>query len=255
VPTPEQARFLWERRRGVGADQALVLLPSQKADFRLRIFNQDGSEVEMCGNGIRCLARFIHERGISNKDPLFIETLAGVMRPERKGDQYRVDMGEPVFAPEKIPLAESGPARDAEGKVRNQVIAVGDDEFLMSAVSMGNPHCVVKVEEVDKIPLEVLGPKLEHHAWFPRRTNVEFVEVRDRGHLRVRVWERGAGVTLACGTGACAAAVAMMDLGLTDRDLVVGLPGGELVISWDGKSNHVFMTGPAAFVFDGWLTL
>ena len=255
APTEGQARFLCDRRLGVGADQVLVLLPSATADYRMRIFNRDGSEVEMCGNGIRCLALYLHERGLSDKDPLAIETLAGVIRPERRGDLIRVDMGAPIFAAERIPIvtpvARIHALSAGESKVRDEVIEVDDDKFRMSAVSMGNPHCVIKVERVDEVPLEVLGPKLEHHPWFPQRTNVEFVQVEDRGRLKVRVWERGAGATLACGTGACAAGVAMMDLGLVLREVVVVLPGGELAIAWDAVTNRVFMTGPAAFVFDG----
>jgi diaminopimelate epimerase len=255
VPRPDQARFLGDRRRGVGADQMLILLPSSTADFKMRIFNQDGSEVEMCGNGIRCLARYIHARGLSPKNPLAIETLAGIIRPERKGDQVRVDMGAPVFEAERIPLA-ADLARTLKGaRPRDQVIQVDDDSFRMSAVSMGNPHCVIPVERVDEVPLETFGPRLEHHPWFPRRANIEFVEVIGRAHLKVRVWERGAGATLACGTGACAAAVAMIDLGLADPDLIVSLPGGDLAISWQPPAGPVFMTGPATFVFEGVIEL
>ena len=259
VPSPEQARFLGDRRRGVGADQMLILLPSTTADFRMRIFNQDGSEVEMCGNGIRCLARYIHARGLSAQNPLAIETLAGIIRPERQGDQVRVNMGAPVFAAEKIPIAADpavGGTRTLPGeRLRDRVIEVDELRFHMSAVSMGNPHCVIPFASVAEVPLEVWGPKLEHHPWFPRRANVEFVEVIDRGHLKVRVWERGAGATLACGTGACAAAVVMIDLGLADPDLVVSLPGGDLAISWQPPAGPVFMTGPATFVFEGVIEL
>jgi diaminopimelate epimerase len=255
TPTADQARYICDRRRGVGADQMLILLPSSSADFKMRIFNQDGSEVEMCGNGIRCLALYIHERGISASNPLEIETLAGVIRPERRDGMVRVDMGEPVFDPEKIPVSPELARAAGNGKIQNCPIEAGGHHFVMSAVSMGNPHCVIPVDDVDGIPLETIGPLFEHHPWFPKRTNVEFTQVVDRGHLRVRVWERGAGATLACGTGACGAAVALMDLGRADRRVIVALPGGNLDIEWDQATNRVFMTGPAVFVFDATIEL
>lgn len=241
APTAGQARRLCNRRRGIGADQILLLLDSDQADFRMRIWNGDGSEVEMCGNGIRCLARYIRSRGISDKNPLEIETPAGVIRPEIVGELVRVDMGEPVFEASRIPVRGAGRIRDVE-------IRAAGRSFRMSAVSMGNPHCVIVVDDVMAVPLEDVGPKLENHEWFPKRVNVEFVEVMDRSRLKVRVWERGAGATLACGTGACAAAVAMMDLGRIERKAVVSLPGGGLEIEWDGR---VWMTGPAEEVFTG----
>ncbi len=250
VPAPQQARFLCERRFGIGADQILVLLPSKKADFIMRIFNADGSEVEMCGNGIRCLALYIRDRGLSKKNPLAIETLAGIIRPEIAGKKVRVDMGEPVFEPAKVPVKVRG-----KRKVKDEVLRIDDDSFRMSAVSMGNPHCVIPVENVDAVPLAVIGPRIEHHPCFPRRTNVEFVQVLSRARLKVRVWERGAGATLACGTGACAAAVGMMDLGRAGRRVTVTLPGGDLEIKWDQKTNHVWMTGPAVEVFNGTINL
>jgi diaminopimelate epimerase len=246
VPTAKQARFLCERRRGIGADQILVLLPSKKADFRMRIFNQDGSEVEMCGNGIRCLALYIRDRGLSKKNPLAIETLAGIIRPRIVGRKVRVDMGEPIFEPAKVPVKVRG-----KHKVQNAILRIDDDAFPMSALSMGNPHCVIPVENVDDVPLAMIGPRIEHHPSFPRRTNVEFVQALSRTRLKVRVWERGAGATLACGTGACAAAVAMMDRGKADRKVTMTLPGGDLEIKWDQKTNHVWMTGPAVEVFNG----
>ena len=250
VPTPGQARFLCDRRRGVGADQILVLLPSNKADFIMRIFNADGSEVEMCGNGIRCLALYIRDRGLSAKNPLAIETLAGIIRPEIVGKLVRVDMGKPVFDPAKVPVKIRG-----QRKVKDTVLRVDDDTFRMSAVSMGNPHCVIPVDDVDAVPLSTIGPRIEHHPWFPKRTNVEFVEAISRTRLKVRVWERGAGATLACGTGACAAAVGMMDLGKAGRKVTATLPGGDLEIRWDRKTNHVWMTGPAVEVFNGSINL
>lgn len=244
VPDQGEARFLCKRRLGVGADQVLVLLPSQTADFQMKIINADGSEVEMCGNGIRCLAKYIHDRGISDKNPLEIETLAGIIRPELLGEMVRVDMGEPVFDADKVPVK-------GEGKISDEAIMVDDHVFRMSAVSMGNPHCVIQVEDVEGVPLSDLGPRLEHHPWFPNRTNVEFVQVLDRARLKVRVWERGAGETLACGTGACAAAVAMIDMDRAERELTITLPGGDLEIKWDRQTNAVWMTGPALEVFCG----
>jgi diaminopimelate epimerase len=250
TPSAKQARFLCDRRLGIGADQVLILLPSGKADFRLRIFNADGSEVEMCGNGIRCLALYIRGRGISRKNPLAIETLAGIIRPQIIGKMVKVDMGEPVFDPAKVPVKIKG-----RHKVKDMALEVDDDQFRVSAVSMGNPHCVIPVDNVDQVPLLEIGPRIERHPWFPRRTNVEFVQALSPSRLKVRVWERGAGATLACGTGACAAAVGMMDLGRIKRDVTVSLPGGGLKIKWDQKTNHVFMTGPAVEVFDGTIVL
>lgn len=244
VPTAEQVRRLADRRRGIGADQVLILLSSEIGDFRMKILNADGGEVEMCGNGIRCLAKYLRDQGLTDKRKLAIETPAGIIRPEFAGEMIRVDMGEPVFEAARIPV-------QGEGKLRDVTINVDDEQFKMSAVSMGNPHCVIRVEEAAAVPLEDLGPRLEHHPWFPRRTNVEFVQVLDRSRLMVRVWERGAGMTPACGTGACAAAVAMMDLGVADRQVTVSLPGGDLTICWDPQTNHVFMTGPAETVFHG----
>jgi len=244
APSTEQAQLLCDRRLGIGADQILLLLPSEAADYKMLIFNSDGSEVEMCGNGIRCLARYIRDRGISDKNPLEIETLAGIIKPELKGDLVRVDMGEPAFDPEKIPA-------HGDGKLQDIMIRVNGDTFKMSAVSMGNPHCVIAVDNVDEVPLGELGPRIEHHAWFPNRANVGFVQIIDRAHLKVRVWERGAGATLACGTGACAAAVVIADLGRADRKVTVTLPGGDLEIEWDKDTNHVWMTGPALEVFRG----
>lgn len=248
LPTAAEAVRLCDRRFGVGADQILVLLTSAVADFRMAIFNADGSDVEMCGNGIRCLARFIRDRGISAKNPLLIETPAGIIRPEVRGELVRVDMGEPILEPARIPVALPTRPRDTE-------LSVDGRTYRVSAVSMGNPHCVIPVDDVAAVPLSEVGPQIERHSWFPRRTNVEFVQVEGRGRVRARVWERGSGITLACGTGACASAVALMDLGRCDRRVTVALPGGELEIEWDEKTNRVFMTGPAVEVFTGEIEL
>jgi diaminopimelate epimerase len=220
------------RRTGIGADQLLLLLPSETADYRMRIFNSDGSEVEMCGNGIRCLGKYIWDNGLSGNKVLNIETLAGIIRPQQSGDLITVDMGEPKVGDGEITL-----------KVR-------DTAFKITCVSMGNPHAVTIVEDVMNFPVEVYGPLIETHEFFYNRTNVEFVEIIDKQTIRMRVWERGAGETPACGTGACAAAVASYLLEHTNNDVKVILNGGELDIQWNGMTK-VYMTGPAVSVFKG----
>jgi diaminopimelate epimerase len=228
---------LCHRRFGIGADQVLVLEDSEGADFRMRIFNADGSEVEMCGNGIRALAKYVWDRGLSEKDTLSIETMAGIMRPAHSDGLVRVDMGEPELEGRKIPV-------DLEGKVVDHPLKVDDRTFLITCVSMGNPHAVIFVDKVEDFPVSYYGPKVENHGLFPNRINVEFVEVIGSGAVRVKVWERGAGETMACGTGACATAVASGIKGLTGRDVVVHLDGGDLTIEW-AEDNRIYMTGPA----------
>jgi diaminopimelate epimerase len=237
------ARKLCHRRFGVGADQILILGDSSEADFSMRIFNADGSEVEMCGNGIRCFAKYVWDRGLSDADPLTVETQAGIIRPARAGDLVRVDMGEPQLDGRKVPV-------NLDGFVKDYPLPVLDREFRMTCVSMGNPHAVIFVDRVDGFPVETYGPVIERHELFPRRTNVEFIEVIGRERLRMRVWERGAGETLACGTGACAAAVAAHLNGHAGRKVEVELLGGVLSINWR-EDNRVFMTGPAVEVFEG----
>ncbi|GAB4387438.1 MAG: diaminopimelate epimerase [Thermodesulfovibrionales bacterium] len=238
------AKRLCRRRFGVGCDQLLVLSDSSRADFRMTIHNADGGEVEMCGNGIRCLAKYIWDRGLSGKKVLDIETPAGIIRPERaEGGMVRVDMGEPVLEGRKIPV-------DLDGPVKDHPVEVDGETFLVTCVSMGNPHAVIFVENLGGLPVDFYGPKLERHPLFPRRTNVEFVEVLNRGEIRMRVWERGAGETLACGTGASAAAVASALKGLTENRVAVHLEGGDLLIEW-APDGRVFMTGPAEEVFEG----
>jgi len=234
---------LCHRRFGVGADQVLVLEDSPKADFRMRIFNADGSEVEMCGNGIRAIAKYVWDRGLSVKAALDIETMAGIIRPARADGLVRVDMREPELEGRKIPV-------NLDGRVVDHPLKAGDRKFLITCVSMGNPHAVIFVERVADFPVSHYGPKIENHELFPNRTNVEFVEVVGKGEIRVRVWERGAGETMACGTGACASAVASSIKGLTGREVAVRLEGGDLKIEW-ARDNHVFMTGPAEEVFEG----
>lgn len=238
------AKTLCQRRFGIGADQLLTVHPSRVADFRMEIYNADGSQVEMCGNGIRCFAKYVVSRGLTDKRTFEVETLAGIIRPEIVGDQVRVDMGEPVLEGEKIPVR-------ARGKIKDHLLDVQGKTHRVTCVSMGNPHCVVFMEGIDGLDLESVGPHWEHHPFFPNRINTEFVEVKNRAELKLRVWERGAGETLACGTGACASAVASFLTGRTERSVVVHLKGGDLRVEWDKDSNRVFMTGPAVEVFQG----
>lgn len=237
-----------DRRFGVGADQLLLLCPSEKADFKMLIYNADGGEVEMCGNGIRCLAKYIWDRGLSNKNILDIETLAGIIRPERSADMVRVDMGEPVFEPSKIPVAV---AEDIAYPVKDYSLVIEDRGFRATFISMGNPHAVIFIEDdIEEFPVEKYGPLLENHPIFPKKANIEFVNARGKDRLVMRVWERGSGQTLACGTGASATGVAGMLKGLSDKKVTVSLAGGDLIIEW-APNNHVYMTGPAVEVFEG----
>jgi diaminopimelate epimerase len=243
--TAALARRLCDRRFGVGADQVLVLDRSSKADFKMLIYNADGSQVEMCGNGIRCLARYAHDRGHTSKKEFTVDTLAGVKRPCLERDVVRVDMGEPELDAARLPSTFRGRL------VERSLPGLGLPGVpAMTGVSMGNPHAVFFVQEVDAVPLETWGPKIETHRAFPRRTNVEFVQVTAPDRARVRVWERGAGVTLACGTGACASAVAGVLTGRLHRRVTLALPGGNLGVVW-AENNHVYLSGPAVFVYDG----
>lgn len=247
------SKRLCHRRFGIGADQALLLYPSIIADFKMMIFNADGSEVEMCGNGIRCFAKYIWDRGLSNKEILSVETAAGIIRPERAGQMVKVDMGEPVFEPEKIPV-NLPLAKEGQGEAIDFPLKIQDKEFKITCVSMGNPHAVIFVDDIDGFDVKRYGLLIENHELFPKRINVEFVQVIDSGSLRMRVWERGAGETMACGTGASAAAVASGLKGFTGRRVNVLLAGGELLIEWR-EDNHVYMTGPAVEVFEGSIKL
>jgi len=241
---PAIMRKLSPRRFAIGFDQALILRDSKKGDFAMDIYNGDGSKVEMCGNGIRCFAAYIWKRGLSRKKKLSIETMAGIIRPERvKGGLVRVDMGAPVFEGRSIPVA-------MDGQVLDHRLKVLDKTFSVTCLSMGNPHCVIFLKDVDNFNIAKYGPILERHGFFPQRTNVEFVEVLSRRRIKMRVWERGAGETLACGTGASASVVAARLKGLTDRSVGVLLKGGRLKIEWS-KGESVFMTGPVAEVFSG----
>jgi len=237
------AKQLCHRRFGVGADQLLTIRPSESADFRMEIYNADGGEVEMCGNGIRCFARYVHEHGLTEKTAIDVETRAGVIRPRLVGDQVEVDMGRPILDGQSIPVA-------ATGRITDRPLHVDGADYRITCVSMGNPHCVLYVDDVDALRLEHIGPKFERHSFFPNRVNTEFVQVLSPSEVRMRVWERGAGETWACGTGACAVTVAGVLTKRTERRLSLHLLGGDLTVEWGGD-DHVYMTGPAAEVFQG----
>jgi diaminopimelate epimerase len=247
------AEHLCHRRFGIGADQLLLLYTSDIADFKMRIFNADGSEVEMCGNGIRCFARYIWDRGLSEKDMLSVETMAGIIKPIRAGDMVTVDMGEPVLEGRLIPVnIPPHPPLDkgGNGGVKDFHLKIENEEFKITCVSMGNPHAVIVVDEVDAFNVKRYGPLIEVNRFFPKRTNVEFIQIITSERIKMRVWERGSGETMACGTGASAVAVAANLLGLAGRRVCVELPGGELLIEWK-EDNRVYMTGPAVEVFSG----
>ncbi len=244
------ARFVSNRYFGVGSDGLILICKSDVADFRMRMFNADGTEAEMCGNGIRCVGKYVYDKGLTQKTTVSIETLAGIKVlklnvKNGKVDTVRVDMGEPILAPEKIPVMS------VENPVQNLKVKAVDREFVFSCVSMGNPHAITIVEDVNNFDVETYGKVLEVASVFPNKTNVEFVEIVDRNHVKMRVWERGSGETLACGTGASATAVACSLKGLTDRHVFVDLLGGTLEIEWNEKDNHVYMTGKAVTVFEG----
>ncbi len=239
-----KSKFLCDRRFGVGCDQLLILHPSEIADFTMQIFNADGSEVEMCGNGIRCVAQYAYKHRLVSKSEMSIETLGGIKKVKIENDLVEVDMGEPILEGSKIPV-------NSEGMMIGKMLEVDDEKYSVTCVSMGNPHCVLFVEDVQNFKVKSLGPKIETHPFFPNRTNVPFVQVIDKETLQVRVWERGAGETLACGTGACGAVVASILNGLTHRKVLVHLPGGNLEINWSEQDNHVYMKGPGVEVFEG----
>lgn len=241
----KMAKRLCDRRFGIGADQILVLGNSKKADFSMEIYNADGSEVEMCGNGLRGLARYVSEHKLSRKSEFQVETRAGVQTVRvLSRNRFLIDMGEPILKGPQIPVRLSG-------RVINRTIRVNGQEIRVTCVSMGNPHCVLFVEDVQKAPVEKWGPMIEKSQLFPKRTNVEFAQVVSHTHIKMRVWERGAGETLACGSGACAVAVAGVLNGSSDRKVDVELTGGTLQIEWNRATNHVLMTGPAETVFEG----
>lgn len=240
-----------DRHMGIGSDGLVLIAPSETADFRMIMYNADGSESAMCGNASRCIGKYVYERGMTDKTRLTLETRAGLRTLELNisgGKVYsvRVDMGEPILACERVPCLLG------RGEVTRAPVEALGRRFSLTPVSMGNPHGVIVLEEpVEAFPVERYGPALERHAAFPQKVNIEFVNVLSPGRLRMRVWERGSGVTLACGTGACAALVAARRCGLADARATVALDGGELTVEWDEQTGHVFMTGPAEHVFDG----
>ncbi len=245
---PALAPRLAHRRLGVGCDQVILIRGSGTADFRMDIYNADGSRAEMCGNGIRCFARYVRDRGLWQGEALRVETLAGTVTARFAGEDVEVDMGAPVLEGRRIPV-------DADGAVRDHPLPVGRVSVKVTCVSMGNPHAVVFVDDAETFPVAEMGPLIEGSPFFPNRTNAEFVQVLGPDRVRMRVWERGAGITPACGSGACAAAVAAHWTGRTGREVTVVLDGGELRIRWDPETGHVLMTGPATAVFEGELLL
>lgn len=246
----EAAKFVSDRHFGIGSDGLIFINPSKVADFEMEMYNSDGSRAEMCGNGIRCVGKYVYDSGMTDKTEISVDTLAGVKYltlnvKNGKVCEVTVDMGEPELTPGKIPVIS-----DSE-RVIGEDITVDGKNYQITAVSMGNPHAVVFYDGIKDMEIEKIGPKFECHERFPKRTNTEFVEVIDQGHVSMRVWERGAGETLACGTGACAVTVACILNGLTESKVRVTLLGGDLSIEWNRENNRVYMTGPAETVFTG----
>lgn len=245
------ARRISDRHFGVGGDGLILILPSDIADAKMRIFNADGSEAEMCGNGIRCVAKYTYDHGISSNNPLRIETSAGIktisltLNEQNKVILATVDMGEPILEPSEIPV------KIAQGRAVDIPIETPKGIFKMTCVSMGNPHAVIFVDNVEEVPLHEIGPMIENHPLFPNRVNVHFVKVLSRKEVIMRTWERGSAETLACGTGASAVCVAGILNNLTEREILAHLPGGDLQLHWSVDDNHVYMTGPAEEVFTG----
>jgi diaminopimelate epimerase len=261
---PALAKKLCDRRFGIGADQLLLLEHARTADFKMKIFNADSSEVEMCGNGIRCLGKYIWDNVLgslqdsfsrkyqSSVNQIAIETMAGILYIQKRGSQFKVDMGEPVLEPSTIPLKTSLIPKNLKNNiVKSYPLKVNGKTFKITCVSMGNPHAVIVVKNVDNAPVESFGPLIQTNKLFPNKTNVEFIQIIDKTNIKMRVWERGAGETMACGTGASAAAVASILLGHTNRKVNVHLPGGKLTIQWSPRDNHIYMTGNAVTVYDG----
>ena len=248
--TQSQIRFLADRHFGIGCDQVLLVERAKgEADFRYRIFNEDGGEVEQCGNGARCFVRYVHDHSLTQQREIRIETLSGVISPKLEGSgNVTVNMGKPIFEPEKIPFM-------AERVAKTYSLEIDGNLVTISALSMGNPHAVRIVENVETAPVDTEGALIESHQRFPKKVNVGYMQIVDRNHIQLRVFERGAGETLACGTGACAAVVAGINLGLLEHRVVVGTRGGELTIHWPQENESVWMTGPAVTVFEGEINL
>ena len=249
----ELARFVSDRHFGIGSDGLILICKSDVADFKMEMYNQDGSQAEMCGNGIRCVGKFVYDKGLTNKTTITVETLAGIKVLEMQEENgkiklIKVDMGEPILEPDKIPV------RSDENPVKNLILKADDKNYIFTCVSMGNPHAITFIkEDVNSFDICKYGKILEIDQAFPNKANIEFVNIIDDKSLKMRVWERGAGETLACGTGACGVAVAGFLNGYTKRDVTVNLLGGDLKIQWDEKDNHIYMIGPATTVFEGQL--
>lgn len=249
---PELVQRISDRNFGIGGDGAIFINPSNEADFEMEMYNADGSRAEMCGNGIRCVAKYVYDKGLTDKTNISIISCGKIKYLELflkdgKVDTVKVNMGAPILSAEEIPVTIEG----EKEKVINEPITILDKEYKMTCVSMGNPHAVVFMDDVENLAIEQIGPYFENHKCFPKRTNTEFVKVIDRKTVQMRVWERGTGETLACGTGCCATVVACVLNGLTDETVTVKLLGGEIDITWDREANLVYMTGPATTVFDG----
>lgn len=247
------ARFVSDRHFGIGSDGLIMINPSDKADFEMEMYNADGSRGEMCGNGIRCVAKYVYDYGLTDKTSISIETLGGIKYldltvKDGKAELIRVNMGKPELIPKQIPIISEDPE---DKMIIDAPIQVNGQEYCITGVSMGNPHAVVYVDDVEGIDIEKIGPEFENHERFPNRINTEFVKVLDRCTARMRVWERGSGETLACGTGACAVAVSCILNGMTEDIVTVKLSGGDLKIEWDREEDVVYMIGPATVVFDG----
>ena len=252
IPDPAAlSQKISDRHFGVGSDGLILICPSEIADFQMVMYNADGSRSQMCGNGIRCVGKYVHDKGLTDKTTVTVETLAGIktlqlhLRENGTVESITVDMGAPILTPKDIPVDGSG------DRFIEQPLTVDGTQWLVTAVSMGNPHTIVYVEHTDTLNLPAIGPAFECYPAFPERTNTEFLEVVDRHTIKMRVWERGSGETLACGTGACASLVASVLTERTERTATLKLLGGDLEIQWDAETDHVFMTGPADFVFDG----
>ena len=258
----ELSKKVSDRHFGIGSDGLILIKPSAVADFTMEMYNADGSQSEMCGNGIRCVGKYVYDYGLTDKTEISVETLAGIkylnLEVEKKEDGDRgkvklvtVNMGAPILSPAEIPVD----LPTDEDKILDYPVEIGGREYKITCVSMGNPHSVAVVEDVESFPIETVGPLFENNPIFPKRVNAEFVEIVSRDYAKMRVWERGIGETMACGTGTCATAVACMLKGLTDDTVTIKLLGGELIIRWDREENLVYMTGPAKTVFDGEIEL
>ncbi len=249
------AKAVSDRHFGIGSDGLVLICPSDKADFRMDMYNSDGTQAEMCGNATRCVGKYVHDRGLTDKTTVTLETLAGIkilkLNLDENGEVETVcvNMGQPELVPKNIPI-------DSElDRFIQQPVEIDGKEYLVTGVSMGNPHAVTYIDDTDSFEIEKIGPKFENHKLFPRRINTEFAQIVDRHTIKMRVWERGAGETLACGTGACATMVAANLSNLVDDEADLILVGGTLHIRWDKEENNIYMTGPAKFVFDGTITL